>query len=45
MKIHSLSTHPHDDGGVGEVCESTKHFWSLHWESKKPSNIILFVDP
>ena len=29
MKIHSLSTHHYDDGGVGKVFESTKHFWSL----------------
>ena len=26
--IHSLSTHHYADGGVGEVFESTKHFWS-----------------
>ena len=29
MKIHSLSTHHYADGGVGEVFESTKHFWSF----------------
>ena len=29
MKIHSLSTHHCADGGVGEVFESTKHFWSV----------------
>ena len=28
-KMYSLSTHPYADGGVGEVFESTKHFWSL----------------
>ena len=29
MQIPSLSTHHYADGGVGEVFESTKHFWSL----------------
>ena len=29
MKMHSLSTHPYADGGVGELLESTKHLWSL----------------
>ena len=29
MKMHSLATHHDADGGVGEVCESTEHFWSL----------------
>ena len=29
MKIHSWSTHHYADGGVGEVFESTKRFWSF----------------
>ena len=29
MRIHSLSTRHYADGGVCEVLESTKHFWSL----------------
>ena len=32
LKLYSSSTHHSADGGVGEVCESTKHFRSL--ESK-----------
>ena len=29
MKIHSLSSHHYAHGGVGEVFESKKHFWSF----------------
>ena len=29
MKMPSLPTHHYDAGGVGEVFESTKHFWTL----------------
>ena len=29
MNIHSSPTHQYADGRVGEVFESTKHFWSL----------------
>ena len=29
MKIQSFSTHHYVNGGLGEVFESTKPFWSL----------------
>ena len=29
IKMNSSSTHQYFDGGVGEVSESTKHFWSF----------------
>ena len=29
MIIHSLSTHPYTDGGVGAMIESGKQFWSF----------------
>ena len=29
MIIHALSTHPYADGGVDEVFESSKQFWSF----------------
>ena len=29
MRMYPLSTHHNADGGVGEVFESTKHFWSF----------------
>ena len=38
--IHSLSPHPYADGGVIEVFESTKHFWSFR--SKQCSSTIQY---
>ena len=50
MKIHSLSTHHYVYGGVGEVFECIKHFWSFRVNSVsaesntiEPINQILFV--
>ena len=33
-KNHSLSTHHSSGGGVGEVFDSTKHFWSLRGKQR-----------
>ena len=39
ITINSLSTHHCADGGVGEVFESTKHFWSVNSVAAKSSTI------
>ena len=40
MRMHSSSTRHYADGGVGEVFESTKHFWSVALEVAKLVDVV-----
>ena len=40
MKIQSISSHHYADGGVGEVFESTRHFWSFRGKLYSNMNVI-----
>ena len=37
MQIHLLSSYNYTDGGLGEVFESTKHFWSFQETVLQPN--------